>query len=130
MTPEAGTATKPATNKAVVEHLLNAKGWDDYLPYLSKDLFVKVGANDPMHSPDEYHQFMGQIYSKLRFISHNIRGLWEVDNVVIAEMDVNYEVNEDGRPVTVPCVDVYRFQDGKIKEWRIYPDTSKLGIRV
>jgi hypothetical protein len=130
MTPPAGARAKQETNLEVIQRLLNAKGWDDYLPYLSPDLFVKVGAEEPLHGPEAYHQFMGRIYSKLRFINHDVRGMWEIGNVVIVEMDVNYEVIEDGRPATVPCVDIYRFEDGVIKEWRIYPDASKLGIQV
>lgn len=130
MTAQTGATTKEATNLEVIKRLMNAGGWDDYVPYLSKDLFVKIGAAEPMHGPEAYHQFMGRIYSKLKFIRHDIRGMWEFGNVVIAEMDVYYDVIEDGRRVTVPCVDIYRFENGQIKEWRIYPDASQLGIQI
>jgi len=39
-------------------------------------------------------------------------------------MDANYKRVSDGKKITVPCTDIYRFQEDLIKEWRVYPDMS------
>jgi ketosteroid isomerase-like protein len=57
-----------------------------------------------------------------------VRGIWELGNVVIVEMDANYRTIEGGRPVSVPCCDVYRFEGELIKEWRVYPDASQVRL--
>lgn len=132
MSTEAGARAreKHSKNFEVIQRLLEATTWEEYAPYLSPDLFVKVGAEEPLHGPEAYRQFMGRIYSKLKYINHDIRAMWEFGNAVIVEMDVNYTRISDGSPVSVPCVDIYRFENGLIKEWRVYPDPSKLGIQV
>jgi limonene-1,2-epoxide hydrolase len=102
-----------------------------FLTYFSPDLFYKVGAADPVHGPEACWNVLAGIYTKLEPTTHDIRGTWEIGNVVIVEMDANYVALEEGRrPIVVPCCDVYRFEGDLIKEWRVYPDASRTGIRV
>lgn len=109
--------------------VLLAKKWDEFPAFFSKDLYYKVGAAEPLHGPEAARDFLAGIYTKLEFTGHDVRGFWQFADVVIIEMDANYKVIEDGRSVKVPCCDVYRFEGGLIKEWRVYPDTSQIGVR-
>jgi ketosteroid isomerase-like protein len=108
---------------------LMAKKWDEFLPFFSKDLFYKVGAADPIHGPEACRDLLAHIYTKLQPTDHVVRGMWEFGNVVIVEMDAHYDVIAERRPVVVPCCDVYRFENGLIKEWRVYPDASKVNVQ-
>ena len=108
---------------------LMAQNWPEFVPYFSKDLFYKVGAAEPLHGAEACSNFLAHVYTKLQPTSHDVRGMWEIDNVVLVEMDANYKVIETGEPVTVPCCDVYRFENGLIKEWRVYPDASNVKVQ-
>ncbi|MCW5977359.1 MAG: nuclear transport factor 2 family protein [Bryobacteraceae bacterium] len=124
-------AAQPLAEKVgkMVEVLM-AKKWDEFMPYFRKDLFYKVGAAEPLHGVEACRDLLAHIYTKLEFTSHDVRGIFEIGNVVIVEMDANYNVIGENRPVTVPCCDVYRFdENGLIKEWRVYPDASRVGVQ-
>lgn len=106
---------------------LMAKDWEAFIPYFSPDLFYKIGAADPMRGPEACRDVLARIYTTLDPTTHDVRGMWEVDGVVIVEMDANYVDLRDGRQVKIPCCDVYRFDGDLIKEWRVYPDASRAG---
>jgi ketosteroid isomerase-like protein len=130
MSQEAAAA-QPLLEK--VERMISAlmvQNWDEFLPFFSKDLFYKIGAAPPLHSPEECRDFLARVYKKLKPETHDVRGMWQIGNVVIVEMDANYTVIDDGSPVQVPCCDVYRFaENGLIKEWRVYPDASNVKVQ-
>jgi ketosteroid isomerase-like protein len=118
---------------ARVEEMLKALMENDrkaFLPYFSRELFYKVGAAEPVRGPEACWDVLAGIYTKLKPTAHDVRGTWEIGNVVIVEMDANYVALDEGRPVKVPCCDVYRFEGDLIKEWRVYPDASRTGIQL
>jgi ketosteroid isomerase-like protein len=130
MSQEAAQMAQPLLHK--VEEMIGAlmkQDWPAFVPYFTKDLLYKVGAAEPLIGGQACADFLAHVYTKLQPTSHDIRGMWEVGNVVMVEMDANYKVIEDGRPVTVPCCDVYRFENGLIKEWRVYPDASNVKVQ-
>jgi ketosteroid isomerase-like protein len=48
------------------------------------------------------------------------------DGVVACEMDITY-VTTDGRTITLPCADLFKFNDkGLVKEMRIFMDAGPL----
>ena len=117
--------------KARVEEMVKAateKNWKVFLRYFSRDLYYKLGAAEPLHGPEACRDCLARIYEKLEPAVHEVRGVWEFGNVVIVEMDANYVTVEGGRPVKVPCCDVYRFEGDLIKEWRVYPDASQVRL--
>ena len=130
MSQEAVKVAQPLLQK--VEEMIGAlmaQDWPRFVPYFSKDLFYKVGAAEPMHGAEACANFLAHVYTKLEPTSHDVRGMWEIGNVVIVEMDANYRVIADGTPVQVPCCDVYRFENGLIEEWRVYPDASNVKVQ-
>jgi ketosteroid isomerase-like protein len=104
--------------------------WDEWRTYMHPDLFYKVGAAEPVHSAEAARQFMLRVADKLKVTSHDVRGTFQVGNIVVIEMDANYLTVQDGRPVTVPCCDVYRFDGDLIREWRVYPDASNVRMQI
>jgi ketosteroid isomerase-like protein len=109
--------------------VLMQQKWEEFKPYFHEKLLYKVGAAEPVHGPQACADFLARVYTKLQPADHEVRGMWEIGNVVIVEMDAKYKVIEDGRPVTVPCCDVYRFDGNLIREWRVYPDASNVQLR-
>jgi hypothetical protein len=55
----------------------------------------------------------------------NIQGLWELEDVVVCEMEIEY-IRTDDSILTLPCTDVFRMEGSLIKDMRIYMDPSPL----
>jgi limonene-1,2-epoxide hydrolase len=55
----------------------------------------------------------------------NILDLWELGDVVVCEMDIDY-IRTDDSILTLPCTDVFRMEGNRIKDMRIYMDPSPL----
>jgi hypothetical protein len=48
--------------------------------------------------------------------------VWDTEpNTLVVEMIVQATRPSDKKSVDYPCVETYRFDGNKIKEWRIYP---------
>jgi ketosteroid isomerase-like protein len=109
--------------------VLMKQDWEKFLPYFHPNLLYKVGAAEPVHGPQACKEFLARVYTKLKPGAHEVRQTWEIDNVVIVEMDAKYNTVEDGREVVVPCCDIYRFEGDLIKEWRVYPDASNVQMK-
>jgi limonene-1,2-epoxide hydrolase len=55
----------------------------------------------------------------------NIQDLWELGDVVVCEMEIDY-IRIDDSILTLPCTDVFRMEGNRIKDMRIYMDPSPL----
>jgi hypothetical protein len=132
MAEASATDVGPLTKKVGdLVAVLMAHRWDEFLPFFSKDLLYKVGAAPPLHGPQAARDWLAAVYTKIKFIGHDVRGIWEFGNVVIIEMDANYTAIDDGSFLQVPCCDIYRFdENGLIKEWRVYPDASPVAGKL
>jgi alkylhydroperoxidase/carboxymuconolactone decarboxylase family protein YurZ/catechol 2,3-dioxygenase-like lactoylglutathione lyase family enzyme/limonene-1,2-epoxide hydrolase len=109
---------------------LHAENWDEFVTFFTPNLLYKIGANEPVVGPEACRDLLMHIYKTLKLTSHNARGMWEISNTIILEMDANYVHKLDKRFVQVPCTDIYRFEGDKICEWRVYPDASETNIRI
>ena len=109
---------------------LHAENWDEFMTFFTPNLLYKIGANDPVIGPQACRDLLQNIYKTLKLTTHNTRGMWELGNTIILEMDANYVHKPDKRFVQVPCVDIYRFDGDKIYEWRVYPDASATNVRI
>jgi ketosteroid isomerase-like protein len=65
-------------------------------------------------------------FANVAALYHDIRNLWEVGDTLFVEMDVRYW-RKDGSSVTLPCADIFRFEDGKVLELRIFMDSNPIG---
>lgn len=105
---------------------LTIEDWESFHPYFTPDLMYKVGANPAVYGSRAAADFLSSFYKTVKPTQHTVRGAWQMGNTVIIEMDAHYKRLKDGKPVTVPCTDVYRFEGDLIKEWRVYPDVAEV----
>ena len=61
----------------------------------------------------------------VKSIKHHVKGMWEIGDLLIVEMEVTY-VRRDGKSFTLPACDTVRFEEDLVKEMRIYMDISPL----
>jgi limonene-1,2-epoxide hydrolase len=106
---------------------LTIEDWEAFYPYFTNNLYYKVGANDPVYGAKAAANFLSSFYTVVKPTEHTLRGAWQIDDqTVIVEMDAHYRRIADGKHITVPCTDVYRFDGDLIKEWRVYPDVAEV----
>jgi len=96
--------------------------WDQFRSSLTEDVFFVVGSVSEVTGP----QAVADYYRKTQTGDHqitcaDIRGSWELDNVVIIEMDVHARRAGDGKTVSYPSVGTFRFRGDKVHKWRTYP---------
>ncbi len=94
-----------------------------YVQFFTADAVYKVANFDPVIGPDGIRALAEPLVDMFESVTHDISTIWELDNTVICEMNVTYN-RKDGKTVTVPCVDVIHFTDGKVNELKAYIDTS------
>lgn len=68
---------------------------------------------------------VGDFFSAIKGLRHNIKGSWEFKDIVICEGEVTY-TRLDNKQLTVPFVDIFRMEKGFIADYRIYMDISAL----
>jgi ketosteroid isomerase-like protein len=100
---------------------LDAKDPDALTAHVSEDVRLRLGNQDVVEGKAAFLATSQAFASSINQIRHEIHSLWNVDDVVIAEMDVHYERLDGGR-LTLPCCNVFRVRDGLVSDYRIYMD--------
>ena len=74
---------------------------------------------------------LGTLFTQeIRPTNATFTGVWEPDeSSLVIEMTVQATRSADGRALEYPCVETYRFEGHKIKEWRIYPVEATFLVR-
>jgi ketosteroid isomerase-like protein len=63
----------------------------------------------------------------VKSIVHHVKGMWEIGDLLIVEMQVTY-VRHDGKQFTLPACDTVRFKGDLVEEMRIYMDISPVFV--
>jgi predicted SnoaL-like aldol condensation-catalyzing enzyme len=110
--------------------------WERFKSFLTDDVYYRVGNTEEARGPQAIVDYMIKLLStELAINDLQIRSAWETENEVILELNMKGVRMVDKANVAYPCVDVYRFKDGKISDWRVYSIeptyiTSGVGVLV
>lgn len=95
--------------------------------YYAEDAIYRYGSFPPVLGKAAIEAMANS--SHLDFIEKmefNVLKTWEFEDTVIAQMELPHWL-KDGRNLVIPCVDVVKFsQDGMVKEFLVYIDSSPL----
>lgn len=94
------------------------------------DAYYRYGSFPPAVGKDAIRA--ATYSSHLDFVkgmSFRVLHTWAQDDVVIAEMELDHHL-ADGSTLTLPCTDVVRFTNGKVRDFRVYMDPSPLLARA
>ena len=123
-------AAKSASKVDLVMEMEAAGGegnWDYFNTFFVEDVYFKVGASQEKRGTQGIRDYLTWLYEIAEpNLPFEFRGTWELEDVVIIEMNAKYIRRSDGKPVSFPCTDILRFEGNKIREWRVYPDQSEL----
>jgi limonene-1,2-epoxide hydrolase len=117
----------PVEIPAAVSAAIIDQNWDQVRSHLAEDILYRPGSRPEIHGREEALQMMIETFTKFaRFTGHRVRQVWEGQGRVAIEMDAIYRRIRDDKEFVIACTDIYRVEDNKIREWRVYADVSPL----
>jgi len=128
-TPVNGTEKLPGTNSDLVKGLFaRGESFDPqgFIEFFTDKPIYQFGNYPICFDKPSIETSTTNFFSMVSALYHDIKMLWEIGEVVFVEMDVTYW-RKDGSVVTLPCMDIVRFEGNKIAELRICMDANPVG---
>lgn len=95
--------------------------WEKFKSFQTDDIYYFVGNTTELHSPQAIVDYMVPFLKNELGIYHlDFLISYEDEDTVITELSVKAKRIPDQKDVVFPTVDIYRFKDGKICDWRVY----------
>jgi hypothetical protein len=91
--------------------------------HLTENAMMRVGNRNEVTGAQAVMDTLRDLFTReLKPTGATIIAAWETDpKTLVVEMTVQATRPSDGRAIQYPCVETYRFDGNKIREWRIYP---------
>jgi ketosteroid isomerase-like protein len=112
---------------SLVEAMEHAVGTGDRaaaVQCLTEDVAYMVGARPTIHGVDGVLAAIAEQSRLVRWDGHTLRGVWAGEDTLVVEVESHFTRVADGRAISLPCTDIYRFRDGRIVDWRVFADMS------
>jgi limonene-1,2-epoxide hydrolase len=94
---------------------------DVFKSFFTEDVLYKPGAIAETRGQQALFDYLRELYAPVIINKMSPRGIWEVDNVVIYDYDMELTYISTNKTVTFPCVDIFEFSGNRISQWRVYP---------
>ncbi len=107
-----------------MEHAVGAGDRAAAVLCLTEDVVYTVGARPAIHGVDLVIAAVAEQGQLVRWDGHTVRGVWKGDDALVVEVESHFTRVADGRAISFPCTDIYRFRDGRISDWRVFADMS------
>ena len=102
----------------------NPKKSDEFTTFFTENPHYRFGNPDTMVTHKAIRDSSIEFSSKVKGLRHIIKTVWQTEeDAIIIEMDVAY-YRFDGKTVTLPVMDFFRFEGDKISELRIFMDVN------
>jgi ketosteroid isomerase-like protein len=96
---------------------------DKFVAHLTPDATFRFANADPVTGRAAVKEAVAGFFSSIAGLTHHILNVYEVGDIVIAQIDVEYR-RQDGKSVTVPNADVLVFDGDLVRDWQIYIDVT------
>jgi hypothetical protein len=114
-----------ASANIVKRFLTQTKSVEEFASFFTEDARYRFGNNEPLIGRDRIQESSVRFRQGVKGVSHNIKALWEIGDTVVCEMEATY-TRDDGKVLTLPCLDVFRMEGDLFRELEIYMDMSPL----
>jgi predicted SnoaL-like aldol condensation-catalyzing enzyme len=95
--------------------------WERFKSFLASDIYYRVGNSTEVRGAQAVVEYLKKMLAtELAINDLKIRSAWEAGNTVILELNMAGLRIRDNKQISYPCVDVYRFDGDKIRDWRVY----------
>jgi ketosteroid isomerase-like protein len=96
---------------------------DKFVAHLTPDATFRFANADPVTGRAAVKEAVTGFFSSIAGLTHHILNVYEVGNIAIAQIDVEYR-RLDGKSVTVPNADILVFDGDLVRDWQIYIDVT------
>ncbi|BAZ50413.1 hypothetical protein NIES4103_30290 [Nostoc sp. NIES-4103] len=97
---------------------------DNFVKFFSDDAAYRFGNSPIVFGHEGIKQSSIDFLKKVEGIHHHIKNIWKIkDHEIVVELEVTY-IRYDGKVFTLPCCDIIRFQDKKVRKMLIFMDIS------
>ena len=104
---------------------IDRRDTDLFVGFLTEDAIFRFGNQPPVHGRAAIAEAVGQFFSQIAGLAHDVRDTWDAGDAVIVAGDVTY-TRHSGSEVTLPFADIFRMRDGLVREYLIYMDVNPL----
>jgi SnoaL-like protein len=96
---------------------------DGFVRHLTPEVTFRFGNADPQTGRAAVREGVAGFFGTIAGLKHHILNVWELGETTIVQIDVEY-LRTDGKTVTVPNVDVLRYDGDLVADWQIYIDLA------
>ena len=123
-----GTSTEqfPGKNTDLVKRLFSrgeAFDSEGFITFFTDKPVYQFGNFDVCLDKESIQKSADNLFSQIDAVYHEIKMIWEIGNTVFVEMDVLYW-RKDGSMISLPCCDIFRVEEDKFSELRIFMDVN------
>jgi limonene-1,2-epoxide hydrolase len=90
-----------------------------------EDARFRFGNAEFVTGHDAIRLAMAQFFSMIKAMHHDFDGIYQQDNIVIAEAMVTF-TRLDDKVVHVPATTIFRMQDDRVQDFRLYMDAAPI----
>ena len=96
-----------------------------FVGFLTEDASFRFGNQEAVNGREAIGDAVGQFFSQIAGLTHDVRKCWETGDAVIVTGEVTY-TRHNGTRVTLPFADVFQMRDSLVREYLIYMDVTPL----
>ncbi|MBY3592355.1 nuclear transport factor 2 family protein [Rhizobium bangladeshense] len=119
-----------ASKEAFIREMFDAVDRQDaaaFVAFLTDNVSFRFGNMPILVGREAVKEGSDAFYNCIRSLKHEYLQFFDNGDSWIVEQTVHY-VDRWGRDHSLPCVNVLRFTDGKVSDYRIYMNNSPLFI--
>jgi ketosteroid isomerase-like protein len=98
---------------------------DGFAAYMADDGVFRFGSQEPVRGRQAVRDHVSGFFGAIKALRHRLGDRWEGDASLVCEGEVTYTLL-DGRNVTLPFVDIFRFEGDKISDYLVYVDPAPM----
>jgi ketosteroid isomerase-like protein len=101
--------------------VIDTKSIDGFLSYVAADATFRFGNGAWATGHAAIRELLGPFFASIEALQHSIQGTWVQNDAAFCRLEVKY-TRLDGKKVTLPVGNFFRFRDDLITEYQIYMD--------
>ena len=104
---------------------IDAMDAEKFVTFLADDGVFRFGNGPAARGREDIREMVAQFFGSVHGLRHRLLGVWTLPDVVFCEGEVTY-TRKDRSAITLPFFNVFKMQDGKVREYSIYADVTPL----
>ncbi len=104
---------------------VDAQDAEKFVAHLTDDAVFKFANMEPVKGKENVKQAVAGFFGSVKGLNHKLLDTVEQNGTIVMRGEVTY-TRHDNSKLTVPFVNFFKMNGGKIKDYLIYVDASQL----